>query len=256
VEQATVEFFYDSDSTTNSVVVQGRSLERQGNQTAELTCCACPELGKHFRFRGRPPLLVQQDFQYDVDVDLKEQTEEGTVVVLISHPHGFPKKVTFGRFRGFDRACGTIDTDIVGSSPPHSSSSSSSDMFPSSLAPSSSAPEKEISSQTSDDLGGVQDAADIPNRTFTRKNLLRTLVDVLKKICQLLSFFGRQPLSPRDVSDGVFRLRHDAASCRGSSGGAVLLIGRQDSGGVTSPPVFMHVGTTRGEKLGVAVPLR
>ena len=55
------------------------------------------------------------------------------------------------------------------------------------------------------------------------------------------------------------RVYHDAASCPGSSGGAVLLIGRRAWAGLsealTSFPVFVHVGRMSGQQRGVAVPV-
>ena len=62
----------------------------------------------------------------------------------------------------------------------------------------------------------------------------------------------------RETHNAV-RVYHNAASCPGSSGGAVLLIGRRAWAGLsktlTSLPVFVHVGRMSGQQRGVAVPV-
>ncbi|XP_076437415.1 uncharacterized protein LOC143276673 [Babylonia areolata] len=323
----TADFFYDGEDDSDVITVRGLSLVRCDHQmTAELTCRSCPELNQRFqRLRGKmtttTPTLSTLS-KTDLEKQEAVRSLEGSMAVLISHPHGFSKRVTFGSFCGTDLVqVGKLEDDtssnISGgsesdwalptrhrmSSPPPSEADVAvvepSLPSPSLLSSSSqSSPSKRLWGTINlrgknielqqpviiedEQSGDRQESppkclsksaednsvcASVDNQTASEMENASSGVfrEVWRGALSLWSAFHRLVYGVgeyvfgwrRKASGTITRVFHSAASCPGSSGGVVVLIGRQVwarlDEALMSLPVFLHVGVTQDG--GVAVPV-
>lgn len=228
VVHTTIDFFFDTSDKEGVITAKCLSFKHfPEGHTAELRCCMCPELSKCIQSWGYPYTL-QKIFGDDKDM-LTFKNSIGETVVLVSHPHGLPKMVTFGRFNRFG---GPPVTDQITRFPVQEFSSNH-NLF--------------VNSQTASYL----------------KNIFQgnCILNFMKTCCNVLSFFGRQSVCPLDDKTSTLVCAyHNAPTCPGSSGGVVLLIGKkiwQDfKDSLSCLPVFLHVGTLVDQALSIAVPLK